>query len=264
MGSTTTEPLCVLLTGGGTGIGASAVKYLVKDYKANVVALTLGVNDEIKALEKEYAESFVLHMGDVTKVEDVAAAVQTMSDKFGRIDSVLVCAGLEPAPKRIRNLEASEMLQVYNVNVIGALYAFQQSLPLLEKSTQARPRIIMLSSTGDQGHRSGRVAYCASKAGMSRLIDTLAHEERGFDVYGVYPGLTETPLAKGLLEGKYNDILFPEDQVFYRQSVEDGTVDPPEYCGEASAKLAVWKADGLPGKIASYSEHVPECRYGIW
>ncbi|KAK4941190.1 hypothetical protein LTR10_018863 [Elasticomyces elasticus] len=263
MGSTDMTS-CVLVTGGGTGIGASAVKFLVESYKANVVALTLQASDDIRALEKAHPDSFVLHMGDVTKLADMEGAVQTMSTKFGRIDSVLVCAGLEPAPSRIRNLAASQMMKVYEVNVIGALLAFQQSLPLLAKSHQERPRIIMLSSTGDKGHRSGRVAYCASKAGMTRLIETLAHEERGFDVYGVYPGLTETPLAKGLLAGTYNDVLFPEDQVFYRQSVEDGTVDSPDWCGEASAKLAAWKADGMPGKTASYSEHVPECRYGIW
>lgn len=60
----------VLVTGGGLGIGCSTTSYLLKQFNARVVVLTLDVGKELQELQKDHSASSRLHVyqGDVTKV----------------------------------------------------------------------------------------------------------------------------------------------------------------------------------------------------
>lgn len=158
-----------------------------------------------------------------------------------------------------------------DINVSGAFLSVQKSLPLLVSSNAARnpqipAKIVLLSSTADKAHYAGRSAYCTSKAALTRLIDNIAWELRDdeVDVYGVYPGFTRTKLAEGLIEAKYDDVLFPEEAQRYRDWVNKGAVEGPEWCAEAVSRLCVGMAEGQKGVTTSYSAHVPELKLGFW
>ncbi len=168
-------------------------------------------------------------------------------------------------------MKYADFVRTLNINVCGAFLSVQKSLPLLRTPSTPRPdgkhaRILILSSTADGGRYAGRSAYCSSKAALTRFIDNLANEERdtGVDVYGIYPGFTRTGLADGLINQKFDDVLFPEEAEKYRKWISDGAVEGPEWCGEACAMLSVGVAEGLKGKTAWYSAHVPEMKKGFW
>jgi len=165
----------------------------------------------------------------------------------------------------------AEFARTMEINVCGAFLSVQKSLPLLHSPSVPRPsgqqaKILILSSTADGGRYAGRSAYCSSKAALTRFIDNLANEERdmGVDVFGIYPGFTRTGLAEGLINSRFDDVLFPEEAAKYRNWISQGAVEGPEWCGEACARLCAGAADGLKGKTAFYSVHVPELKHGFW
>jgi len=179
---------------------------------------------------------------------------------------LVVSAGIEPPLARIADMSYESFQKTFAVNVCGAFLSIQKALPLLLKAPD-KARIVVLSSTGDKAKYAGRSAYCASKAALTRLIDILQwehHENPKVEVFGVYPGLTRTPMADAVLHGKYADVLFPEEAARYEKWVEEGAVDPPEWCADACARLATGRSKGFPGQTASYSVHVPELKLGRW
>ncbi|KAH8806158.1 hypothetical protein F5884DRAFT_886739 [Xylogone sp. PMI_703] len=263
----------VLVTGGGLGIGCATVDFLLNQYNARVIVFTLELGTELEALSQRYSgeKRLWIHKGDVTKVEDTEIAVAIANTELGGLDALVVSAGIESPPRRILDLPYSEFHRTIDINVCGAFLSVQKSLPALlapsvPRSSASPGKIIILSSTADKAHYAGRSAYCTSKAALTRLIDNIAWELRdsNIDVYGVYPGFTKTKLADGLIEGRYDDILFPEEAQRYHDWVNKGAVEGPEWCADAIARLSVGKAEGQKGTTASYSVHVPELKLGFW
>lgn len=195
--------------------------------------------------------------------------MEIAAKEFGGLDGLIVSAGIEPTPARILDLPYETFVRTLNTNVCGTFLSVQKCLPLLHKPLVARPasqsaRIVILTSTADGGLYAGRSAYISSKAAQTRFIDNLANEQRnlGVDVYGIYPGFTRTRMAEPMIQGTYHHVMFPEEKAKYLHWVEKGVIEGPEWCGEACAKLSVGAAQGLKGKTAYYSVHVPEFRHG--
>ena len=196
---------------------------------------------------------------------DVKAAYSLATTNFGGLDSIILSAGVEPVPSKIIDQSFSAFQKTILVNICGIFLCVQSALPLLHSGTRPiRPSVIILTSHADHGRKRGRAAYATSKAGLSRFIDCLVNEEResAVGVFGIYPSLTRTPLAQGLLERRYDDVMWPEEAEEYKERIESGDVEPPDWCGEACARLAAGKEEGLKGKIANYWEHAPGTRGG--
>jgi NAD(P)-dependent dehydrogenase (short-subunit alcohol dehydrogenase family) len=278
---TTFQPR-VFVSGGGLGIGCAIVQFLLEEYNARVICLTIAYGSEIEELLRRYDTRFVLVQGDVTSVststwtsadekeEDTDRCIQIARERFGGLDALVISAAIEPPPMRIIDMPFETYCRTMMINVCGPFLAIQRSLPLLRESTgrpdYLKPRILVLSSKADEGRYAGRSAYNTSKAALSRLIDNLVNEEResGVEILGVYPGFTQTDLAQGLIDRKYDNILWPEEAANYKRWIDGGKVEGPEWCGEACAKLAVGQAQGIVGKIARYCDHVPELKHGWW
>ena len=202
---------------------------------------------------------------------DTDRAISIAQSDFGGLDGLVVCAAVEPTPTRIIDMAYSTYLRAITINVAGSFLSIQRSLPFLRskesgRPTSLKPRLLVLSSKADQGKQAGRVGYTSSKAALTSLIKTLINEEResGVEVLGIYPGLTNTPLAKGLIERKHDDVMWPEEAANYKRWIEGGKVEGPEWCGEACAKLVVGASPGLPGQMARYVDHCPELKHGWW
>lgn len=102
--------------------------------------------------------------------------------------------------------------------------------------------------------------YCTSKAALTRFISCLAHEEPLISVQGVYPKLTRTKMPENVIAGAFRGVMADHEIEKFRvwDKMEDSMVEPPEWCGEAVAKLAVGLVEGgRSGETLSYDVHVP-------
>lgn len=122
--------------------------------------------------------------------------------------------------------------------------------------------MIFLTSACDQNVTyHGWSPYCSSKAALTRFISCFAHEEPSINVQGVYPKLTNTKMPESVIKGKYRGIMADHEVERFKMwgKMGEERIEPPEWCGEAVAKLVLgFFEGGKSGETMFYDEHVPK------
>jgi meso-butanediol dehydrogenase/(S,S)-butanediol dehydrogenase/diacetyl reductase len=183
-----------LVTGGGTGIGASIARRLAAD----------GVSVCITGRRREPLEDVAADTGalpvvaDTGDPEDASRAVAATLEAFGSLE-ILVCnAGISVGgtveEQTIEGWEA-----VLRTNLTGAFLVARAALPALVESQGS---IVTISS--DAGLRAGpsSAAYCSAKAGLIMLTQCIAldYGPRGVRANCVCPGWVRTPMADSSMD----------------------------------------------------------------
>lgn len=102
---------------------------------------------------------------------------------------------------------------------------------------------------------SGWMPYGSSKAALTRFINCLAHEEdeNHVKVQGVYPRVTRTAIAGGMINGRYRGIMKDEEiEKFLAWDREGSKVEPPDWCGRAVGLLAADAVEGCKHAEVEY------------
>jgi 3-oxoacyl-[acyl-carrier protein] reductase len=199
-----------MVTGGGTGIGRSAVLALAR--AGYDVAIVYGssekaasqVASEAQALG---AQTLVLQC-DVSDDAAVRSTVQKVGDAFGHLDALVNNAGTTAnwKVKDLESLDIAEWDRTFAVNVRGTFQVSRAAVPLLRKG--ASPSIVNTASI--VGLRPGPqpLPYAASKAAVVNLTKTLAWN-LGPDirVNAVAPGWMEGEWMERMLGDKYADLM---------------------------------------------------------
>jgi benzil reductase ((S)-benzoin forming) len=137
-------------------------------------------------------------VGDVRSEVDVAdpTAVRAFLDDvvtaLGPIDLWVSNAGvLEPiAP--VRDVDPEAFRSVLDVNLVGALHCAQAYLD--HRRPLGTGCLVTISSGAAQRGYPAWSAYCASKAGVDRLMECIAIEEPWLRSYAVAPGIVDTDM----------------------------------------------------------------------
>ncbi|MFD8063213.1 SDR family NAD(P)-dependent oxidoreductase [Streptomyces cyaneofuscatus] len=183
------EGLVAVVTGGGSGIGLATAK-LLSSRGAEVAALDLkldGLPDGVLGIE-----------ADVTDDAQVKAAVDTVVERFGRLDVVVNNAGISAVGDITGNSDA-EWLRVLDVNVVGMVRVARHAVPHLRRSPAAA--IVNTCSVVAWAGVERRVLYSASKGAVHALTLAMAadHVREGIRVNCVAPGTADTPWVDRLL-----------------------------------------------------------------
>ena len=163
-----------IVTGGTSGIGLAAVKAL-REKGCTVYALSR--RGEIPC--------------DVSEVNSVRAAVQTVLDKEGRIDILVNCAGFGiSGAGELTPLEAAK--KQLDVNLFGTANMVNAVIPAMR--AQGGGRIVTTGSVAGFVPIPFQTWYSASKAAVQSYTMAMANELRPFGVTlaAVLPGDTRT------------------------------------------------------------------------
>ncbi len=191
----------VLVTGGTSGIGEACTELLARQ-GAKVIAMAIQ-DAEGKALaERLTAEGHtcLFHLGDVSKEDDVRAAVALAVERFGRLDAAVSNAGVLRTGK-ITEMPLEEFHTVINVNLLGAVLVARHAIPVMER--QGRGVICFTTSVAADIGFPEHAVYGASKAAVVALMRSLTtdHSPRGVRFVGVSPGTIDTPMLAASCEG---------------------------------------------------------------
>lgn len=197
-----------LVTGGASGLGRATVERLVQQ-GSKVVICDLP-NSKGSELSKSIGESNTLFCPvDVTSESDVQAALDATKKQFGKLDSVVNCAGIAVAFKTYNfNKKLPHKLEdfakVINVNVIGTFNVARLSVGLIGDNdpNQDGQRGVIINTASIAGYEGqmGQTAYASSKAAIIGLTLPMARDlsSHGIRVCTIAPGLFETPLLASL------------------------------------------------------------------
>ena len=190
----------VLITGASSGIGrALAVELAQRGAKLGLVARRREILDELVAeLSSKRTDSsgLIALAADVTDRESMRAAADQLSSKLGQVDVLIANAGVGVTNDGAE-LDAGKLADVIDVNVIGAANSVAAVVP--EMVARGSGHLVVISSLAAYRGLPKSGAYCASKAAVSALFETLRLDlnPRGIDVTIIHPGFIKTPLTAG-------------------------------------------------------------------
>ncbi|WP_262401913.1 SDR family NAD(P)-dependent oxidoreductase [Actinomadura sp. CNU-125] len=136
---------------------------------------------------------------DVTKAEDHDAVAESVVAEFGRLDFWVNNAGVFPFAE-VDGITPAQIRAALSVNVEGVLFGAQAA------ARHMRPggAIVNMSSVSAARVRRGRGAYCASKAAVAHLTESLAVElgDQGIRVNSIAPGYIDTEMTRWVREDR--------------------------------------------------------------
>eukprot|EP00386_Alphamonas_edax_P010641 GDKI01034178.1.p1 GENE.GDKI01034178.1~~GDKI01034178.1.p1 ORF type:complete len:255 (+),score=59.59 GDKI01034178.1:65-829(+) len=192
-----------IVTGGGSGLGESTVRMLVKEGAKVAIFDMSTVNGE--KLQREMGDQTAFFQVNVTDEQSVKAAVQGVVAKWSAIHGVVNCAGVASAiPTVGKNgpypLDAFEL--VLKINVTGSFNVARLAAHQMSKQQPSedgdRGVIINVASVAAYEGQKGQAAYSASKGAIVSMALPMARDLARWNirVANIAPGVFETPMTK--------------------------------------------------------------------
>ncbi|MEM4497382.1 MAG: SDR family NAD(P)-dependent oxidoreductase [Nitrososphaerota archaeon] len=228
-----------IVTGAGQGIGREVSLQLAQ---AGAKVVLIDVSDKVFDVLREvrgFGGDGLAIKCDVSRWEDVRAAVNQVLDKFGRIDILVNNAGIYPF-KPFTEMGEQDWDKVLDVNLKGVFNFTRAVLPRMIE--QRRGKIINISSiAGSVVGFPNLVHYSASKAGIIGFTRALALEtaQYGITVNAISPGPIETPGVGVLSKEAYEQV---------RRAIPLGRFGKPEEVAYLVLFLASDKSDFITGQ----------------
>jgi NAD(P)-dependent dehydrogenase (short-subunit alcohol dehydrogenase family) len=183
-----------VVTGGASGLGEAIVSRFAADGDRVVVAdveelRARTIADNLNALGR-HAEAMTV---DVTSEGEVAAMVDDIVERHGRID-VLVCSAAVETRSSVVDCTDEDWQHVIDVNLKGPFLCMKHAIPVMAQRGGGAV-VIMGSVLGSIGS-PGYAAYCASKGALVNLAKQAAieHAPDAVRVNVVSPSACDTGL----------------------------------------------------------------------
>jgi NAD(P)-dependent dehydrogenase (short-subunit alcohol dehydrogenase family) len=215
-----------VITGAASGNGRAIASRLLK-CGDRIAALDISID----ALDRCGAEDWCGHadrvLGLVTDVTDEAsinAAIESVKDRFGRLDVLVNNAGITGGMEAttVHATPVVEFDRVIAVNLRGVFLGCRAALPIMIE--QGGGVIINIASVSGLVAFPGRAAYTASKGAVIQLSRSITadYAHAGIRCVALCPGMIETPMTQWRLDQPHlrKEILarIPQNEI---GSVED-------------------------------------------
>jgi len=183
-----------VVTGGAKGIGAASAKRFAAEGATVVVA------DFDEAAAQQTAQEIGGHAVrcDVTRLEDVEAAIAKAVEVGGSLDVLVTCAGIT-RDNLLFKMSDDDWNAVIDTHLKGTFYAVRAAQKQMVE--QKSGRIVLLSSVSALGNR-GQTNYSTAKAGLQGMCKTFAIELGPFGITAnaIAPGFIETDMTRATAE----------------------------------------------------------------
>ncbi len=224
-----------LVTGASSGIGR-ATALLFAQHGARVALMSRSeddLNEVADAIRADGGEALVV-AADVSKADEVEAAIRQIDDEWGRLDVVFANAGINGVWAPIDELEPDEWKKTIDINLTGTYHTIHFAVPLLKRE-DGGAILITASINGTRRFTgAGATAYASTKAAQLALGKMLALElaKHRIRVNVICPGAIDTEI---------------EESTERCDEAEAG--EPVEYPAGA-----IPLTDGAPGKASEVAE----------
>lgn len=160
-----------LITGCSTGFGRELAKLVLQlGYKAGVGARN---TDDVKDIVSAYPDTAIALKLDVTKTDEVKAAVAAVKQKFETIDVLVNNAGIGYFGA-IEESEEEEIRRMFEINFFGLNNMTQEVLPIMRG--QRSGRIVNITSIGGLKSFPAVGFYNATKFAVDGYSESLSKE----------------------------------------------------------------------------------------
>lgn len=187
----------VIVTGGGSGIGAAVAERLAREGATVVISGRDQARLDAAAAAMP-ALAITTHAADVSRSEACDKLVADTVERFGRLDTVVNAAGMNLVGT-VDDTTDEDWRKCMGADVDSVFYMSRAALPHLRESKGSIVNIGSVSSLGGGWSHAG---YNAAKAAVANLTRSIACDNGRFGVRAntVCPGLTVTAMVDEIMD----------------------------------------------------------------
>jgi glucose 1-dehydrogenase len=231
-----------LVTGASSGIGRAIAERFAAEGAHVAVNFRAGRGheDEVAGMVASFPVPGMGAPGDVGSRADVERMVGDVVRKFGRLDIVVVNAGIE-IKKPFLDVTDDDWDKVLSINLYGAFLCSQIGARQMVKQGDGG-KIVFISSVHEDIPFPQYTAYCASKGGMRMLMRNIAMElaEHHINCNNIAPGAIATPINQKVLDD-------PQEKQNAISEIPWGRFGRPEEVAAVALFLASDEAEYVTG-----------------
>lgn len=197
----------VLITGASRGIGkATALDCAARGAIVWVTSRDAAACEGVAAEIRQAGGQAYSQACDVTQFAAVSGLIQQIVDRHGKIDALVNNAGVIEPIAHIWEGDPEAWAQSITVNLVGVYNGCRAVLPHFKAAGGGV--IVNVSSGAAHKPKEGWSAYCAGKAGVAMLTQSIALEAGSFGVrvYGLQPGVVDTHMQELIRQSGINEV----------------------------------------------------------
>lgn len=232
-----------LVTGAASGFGKGiAETYIREGAKVAVVDLN---GDGADRVARELGENAIAVICDVSKGDQVEAAVRRTVEAFGRLDIVVNNAGWTNPNRPLMETDEATFRKIYDINVLSIFHMTKSCVPVWRQ--HGGGVMLNVGSTAGIRPRPGLTWYNSSKGAVNLLTRSLAVElaPDKIRVCGIAPVMGVT----GLLEQFMGMPDTPENRAKFIATIPLGRLSEPKDIANAALYLGSNEAEFITGVI---------------
>jgi len=214
----------IVLTGAASGIGRATAILFSKEGAIQVLSDNNeeGLNETYKLISDDAKERTKITVVDVRNQNEVKAMIDLTIEEYGRIDVLIVNAGVV----RVGDVETfpdADYNLLIDVNIKGTHYTCKYAIPYFKK--QRSGSIITLASVAAHIGQTAHANYCSTKAAVLGYTRALALDLAPYNVRvnSVSPGATDTPMLQSDVAKQAKDRGLSYEEV-KREFEEEGVM----------------------------------------
>ncbi|GAA3772225.1 SDR family oxidoreductase [Flavobacterium ginsengiterrae] len=194
----------IIITGGTTGIGFACASYLLKNgYEVIITGKSeKNLKNAIEKLDNKVA-GYLCDISDLAAIDEF---VNSIKEKFGKIDGVFINAGIFKSVS-FENTTEELFDETLNTNFKGSFFTIQKFIPILNNPASI---VLNTSIVVDKAFLNTSI-YTASKAALESICKVLNLElaSKGIRINIISPGVTESPIQQksGMTDEAIKDLL---------------------------------------------------------
>lgn len=224
-----------IITGASSGIGAATAIALAEEGAHVAIAARRieRLNEVAQKIEAVGGKALPI-VTDASDETQVNSLVHHVNKTLGRIDILVNNAGIA-ALGTIEDGNPAEWRQLFDLNVLGLLYATHAVLPIFK--AQGVGHVVNLSSLAGRITQAGISVYSASKYGVNAISEALRQEvhKHNIRVTIIEPGMVATeinnnltdPAAKQALEALLKGVVTPLQPEDIARAIAYAVTQPP-------------------------------------
>ncbi|RPI48742.1 MAG: SDR family oxidoreductase, partial [Acidobacteria bacterium] len=162
-----------IVTGGSSGVGAAIVRRFAREGAA-VAILDVDLDGARRVAASVPDGGIMCTSCDVSADAQVAAAIDAVIDRHGKIDVLVNSAGIPPLIAHVDDLSEADWDQMMDVHAKGCFLCCRHAMPHMKK--QQSGAIVNIASLGGVRGRPDRHTYIAAKHAIVGLTKSIALE----------------------------------------------------------------------------------------
>jgi len=193
----------VLVTGGSRGLGRDIALAMAE--MGAQVAICGRKKENIDQAEQEFRRrglDLMIHSANVGKSDQVKSLIQTVDDRFARLDILINNVGMNIFTASVADTDEALWDKILETNLKGTFLVSSHAVTLMRRGGGGK--IVNISTIAARRASRGMGIYCVAKAGVEMLTRVMAVElaTEHITVNAVAPGMIRTKFSQPLWDNE--------------------------------------------------------------